>query len=330
MENKKIDIVITWVDGSDPVWLKEKAKYSPDSKQVGSFEDKRFKDNSLLKYLLRSIEENAPWVNNIYFVTFGHYPEWLNLDCPKLKLVKHTDFIPKEYLPTFNSNSIILNLHRIPGLEEQFIYFNDDFFMLNETDSKTFFKNGKPCYMAVEDITIAPSDDVFWHMMLNNIRVINKNFDKKACKKHNHCKWINLKYGLRNNIKNISLSKFNKFAGFYDSHLPSPYLKSTFEEVWNKNFDVLNNTCLNKFRSNNDITEWTMKYWCYAQGNFHPINTDKLGVYTSESSKNAAKLISNKKHKLLCINDDGGNSYIDEIINAFEKRYPKKSAYEKK
>ncbi|MCQ2976402.1 MAG: stealth family protein [archaeon] len=330
MENKKIDIVITWVDGSDPVWLREKAKYSPDSKQVGSFEDKRFKDNSLLKYLFRSIEENAPWVNNIYFVTFGHYPEWLNLDCPKLKLVKHADFIPKEYLPTFNSNSIILNLHRIPGLEDQFIYFNDDFFMLNKTDSKTFFKNGKPCYMAVEDITIAPSDDVFWYMMLNNIRVINKNFDKKACKKHNHCKWINLKYGLRNNIKNISLSKFNKFAGFYDSHLPSPYLKSTFEEVWNKNFDVLNNTCLNKFRSNNDITEWTMKYWCYAQGNFNPINTDKLGVYTSESSKNAAKLISNKKYKLLCINDDGGNSYIDEIINAFEKRYPKKSAYEKK
>lgn len=329
MANNKIDIVITWVDGSDPEWLKEKSKFFPDKKQIGSFEDKRFEDNSLLKYLFRSIEENAPWVNNVFFVTCGHYPEWLNLSCPNLKFVKHSEFIPMEYLPTFNSNSIILNLHRIPGLSEKFIYFNDDFFLLNKTEPKVFFRKDKPCYMAVEDITVATTNDVFWHMMMNNVRIINKNFNKKECKKHHYSKWINLKYGFKNNFKNISLSKFSKFAGFYDSHLPSPYLKSTFEEVWEKNFEDLNDTCLNKFRTNNDLTEWTMKYWAYAKGNFAPINTDKLGVYTSEGSKNAAKIIVNKKYKLLCINDDGNNSQLKNIIDAFEKRYPNKSKFEK-
>lgn len=330
MENSNIDIVITWVDGSDPKWLAEKAKYVPDFKQTGSFEDKRFKDNSLLKYLFRGIEANAPWVNHIYFVTYGHYPEWLNLESKKLTLVKHTDFIPKEYLPTFNSNAIILNLHKIPGLSEKFIYFNDDFFFLNKCEPEVFFKNDLPRYMAVEDITVAPTNDVFWHMMLNNTYIINKNFNKKTCKKHNHRKWINLKYGFRNNLKNILLSRFNNFAGFYDSHIPAPFLKSTFKEVWEKNFDILNKTCLSKYRTNNDITEYTMKYWCYAKGQFVPINTDKLGAYTTESSKAAKNIILNKKYKLVCINDDDGkSSQIEEIKKSFETLYPNKSEFEK-
>mgnify|MGYP003329378471 CR=1 FL=1 len=141
MENSNIDIVITWVNGSDPKWLADKAKYVPDFKQPGSFEDKRFKDNSLLKYLFRGIEVNAPWVNHIYFVTYGHYPEWLNLDSKKLTLVKHTDFIPKEYLPTFNSCTIEMFLWNIPGLSEKFLYANDDTLFFNRVEPSYFFDN---------------------------------------------------------------------------------------------------------------------------------------------------------------------------------------------
>lgn len=327
MDNK-IDVVITWVDGSDPEWLKEKAKYVPDFNQVGSFEDKRFEDNMMLKYLFRGIEKNMPWVNHIYFVTCGHYPKWLNLNNDKITLVKHSDFMPEEYLPTFNSNSIILNLHKIPNLSEKFVYFNDDFFVLKEMKEVDFFKKDKPCLMSIEDITVAPNNDVFWKMMLNNLTIINKNFNKKQSKKHNFNKWYNLKYGIRNIYKNFCLRKFSKFAGFYDSHLPAPFLKTTFSEVWDKNYDTLHKTCLSKYRTSNDVTEYTMKYWCYASGNFYPINTDRMGIYTTESSKKTAKIIESNKYKLICINDDGNSSCKEEIIKALNKIYPEKSGFE--
>ena len=85
----------------------------------------RYRDWEILKYLFRSIENFAPWVNNVYFVTCGHLPAWLNTECPKLQIVSHKDFIPEKYLPTFNSHSIEWNFHRIKNLSEHFVYFND-------------------------------------------------------------------------------------------------------------------------------------------------------------------------------------------------------------
>ena len=126
-ENYPIDFVVTWVDGNDPIWQAEKAKYSPnknaDNRNV------RFRDWDNMQYWFRAVEKFAPWVNKIHFVTYGHLPKWLNTDNPKLNIVKHSDFIPKEYLPTFSSHSIELNLHRIEGLAERFVYFNDDMFL---------------------------------------------------------------------------------------------------------------------------------------------------------------------------------------------------------
>ena len=116
-----IDIVVTWVDGSDPEWLKERARYSGTPVELS---DVRFRDWGLMRYWFRGIEKYAPWVRKIHFVTWGHLPDWLDTTNPKLHIVKHTDFIPAEYLPTFNSHTIELNLHRIEGLAEQFIYLS--------------------------------------------------------------------------------------------------------------------------------------------------------------------------------------------------------------
>ena len=110
MHSSTLDFVITWVEG---------------------------------KYWFRGIEKNAPWVHNIYFVTWGHLPAWLNTAHPKLHIIKHTDFIPPQYLPTYNSPTIELNLHRIPGLSENFVYFNDDGFLIRPVTPQHFFKSGK-------------------------------------------------------------------------------------------------------------------------------------------------------------------------------------------
>ncbi|MBR6908270.1 hypothetical protein IKN40_07520 [bacterium] len=86
------------------------------------------------------MEKFTPWVNNVFFVTCGHYPSWLNLNHPKLKFIKHEDYIPKEYLPTFCSHTIELNFHRIKELSEHFVYFNDDTFIINHMRESDFFE----------------------------------------------------------------------------------------------------------------------------------------------------------------------------------------------
>ena len=113
---EKIDFVILWVDGSDEKWLKEKNKYT---NIKGDASINRFRDFGNLQYLFRGIEKYADFVNNIFFITWGHIPSWLNVNHPKLKIIRHDQFIPNKYLPTFNSNVIELNLHRIKDLSEQ-------------------------------------------------------------------------------------------------------------------------------------------------------------------------------------------------------------------
>src|SRR5699024_2860722 len=100
----KIDIVIPWVDSDDINWQKEKQKY--DNNNSRDSRDIRYRDWGLLEYLFRGIEKNASWVNKIHFITWGHIPIWMNQSHEKLNIVKHEDFIPKEYLPTFSSHTI--------------------------------------------------------------------------------------------------------------------------------------------------------------------------------------------------------------------------------
>ena len=94
-----IDFVITWVDGSDPAWNKERMQYSESSKEDNG--EERYRDWGLLKYWFRGVEQYAPWVRKIHLVTWGHLPKWLDTCSPRLHIVRHEDYIPREYLPTF-------------------------------------------------------------------------------------------------------------------------------------------------------------------------------------------------------------------------------------
>ena len=114
-----IDFVVLWVDGSDPVWQAEKAKYQGKTLDDSNAPN-RFRDWGLMPYWFRAVEKFAPWVRKIHFVTCGHVPAFLNLAHPKLHHVKHEGFLPPEVLPTFSSHAIEMNLHRIPGLAEHF------------------------------------------------------------------------------------------------------------------------------------------------------------------------------------------------------------------
>ena len=99
--SNKVDIVISWVDGDDPEWVAEKQRYTSEIDNKVDEKRARYRDWDNVQYIFRGIEKFAPWVNKIFFVTYGHLPAWLDVTNPKLVVVKHEDFIPKEYLPTF-------------------------------------------------------------------------------------------------------------------------------------------------------------------------------------------------------------------------------------
>lgn len=193
VNNNKIDFVIIWVDGNDPEWRKEKAKYDG-SNYKGDGSDIRFRDWDNLQYWFRGIEKYTPWVNKVHFVTWGHLPSWLNTEHPKLNIVNHKDYIPEQYLPTFNSHTIELNLHRIEGLAEQFVYFNDDMFITQPMKPEDFFNKGLPCdTFAMNAIYFGKDSAGFFNGA--DMEVINEHFNKKEALKENFFKWYNVKNG---------------------------------------------------------------------------------------------------------------------------------------
>eukprot|EP00808_Paulinella_micropora_P024476 g15461.t1 len=111
----------------------------------------RFRDNQELRYSFRSIWKFAPWVRKIFLVTNGQVPNWVNLEHPRLQLVTHRDIFPNQsHLPTFSSPAIETHLHRIPGLADKFIYFNDDVMLGNEIWPDDFYShaNGQKIFLS--------------------------------------------------------------------------------------------------------------------------------------------------------------------------------------
>lgn len=323
-----IDFVICWVDGNDSEWQKQKQQHDP-SDQTDSREI-RYRDWDNLQYWFRGVEKFAPWVNKIHFVTWGHLPEWLNTEHPKLNIVRHEDYIPKKYLPTFSARPIEINLHRIEDLTEQFVFFNDDMFILKPVNKTDFFERGLPKDTAIMDIGIK-LDSAHGSAVYNSIVVINKYFNKKKQVKDNFNKWYNLSYGFKM-VKTLLLTPWNYFTGFYTPHLPNAFLKSTFEEVWNKERKHLELTSGNKFRSQLDLTQYIFKFWQLASGRFLPRKDIGRAYDIGTDMYEITEAISEQKHKLICINDNeeikNFNSDKIKIINSFERILNKKSKFE--
>jgi hypothetical protein len=135
-----VDVVYTWVDGSDPAWLERRASVSGSSYHEEAANAARYADHQELRYSLRSLEMYAPWVRTIHLVTDDQTPDWLDTSQPGLNVVSHREiFADPSALPTFNSHAIESQLHHIEGLAENFLYFNDDVFLGNEATPKDFF-----------------------------------------------------------------------------------------------------------------------------------------------------------------------------------------------
>ena len=333
----KIDFVIPWVDGNDPVWKVERRKYESQGLQKDSDNRSvRYRDMGTLRYWFRTVEAYAPWVNRIHFVTCGHTPEWLNTDNPKLNIVNHKDFIPSEYLPTFSANTIELNLHRIKGLSDKFVFFNDDVFIINPVKPTDFFRDGKPCDSAIMSPAIMEDKYNMGCITLNNMAIINSYFDKSKVIKRNKRLWFNSKYEQKHQIKNFLLLPWNHFSAFYEFHICSSFLKQTFEELWDKEYESLHETCKRRFRNVKlDNNQWLFRDWQLASGCFVPRSTKFGKLYMLNSESSIKKMILDKKTSVVCINDSSFLSDVEfelvrkRMIRCFRFKCPEKSSFEK-
>ena len=303
-----IDFIITWVDGSDPAWLREKNAFSgastANSREIDS-RNRRYRPWDTLRFLFRGIENYAPWVRKVHFVTWGHLPPWLNVNNPKLNIVNHRDYIPEKYLPTFSSRTIEFNFHRIEGLAEHFVNFNDDMMILGPTEPSVFFHNGLPCDSAVHSPYRVMADDWFYAPVTNNA-IIGKYFSARKTVAANPLKWINLKYG-KDLFRTIGMLPYPCFYGFMHDHIPNSFLKSTFEEVWEKEPYLLDNVCSHRFRVPTDPNQWLLQEWQLAAGTFYPRKKGIGAVFqiTDESvSKEASAYITGRRGKFVCLNDN--------------------------
>jgi hypothetical protein len=327
-----IDFVILWVDGDDPKWIEEYERHSNstiDPKDMSLF---RSWDN--LEYWFRGVDIFTPWVRQIHFVTYGHTPKWLNLDHPKLNIVKHSDYIPNRYLPTFSSHPIELNIYRIEGLAEKFVLFNDDTFLIANTPPERFFVDGLPCDQLI--CNALSSSSGVGHFVLNNLEILNRHFNKFDSIKRDFLKWFSIKYG-RDILRNIALLPWGRFTGFVDPHMPQPYLKSTFSEVWSLEEKELNSSSLSKIRGCSDISPYLFRYWQLSKGEFVPTSMQDT-IYISiddETIKSSVvdDVLLSQRYKMICLNDAIESSVDftkakEMIQHSLMKIVPGKSSFE--
>lgn len=293
-----MDIVITYVNGLDPIWQADYAKYTNTP-----ILEKRFRDWGTLKYLLRGVEKYMPFIRNVYLVVSheSQVPEWADRD--ELKIVLHKDIIPAEYLPTFNCNPIEMHLHCIKGLDEEFLYFNDDMFPMGYCRPEDFFQDGK--------IAIGFTRHLFSSGMYKQICRNSSNLARKA----------------------LGLSKSWLFLR--PQHICSPMLKSECEELYEKVEPEIRKS-ISITRTGENLNQYLFLDYIYLKGKAISKKLSKKHFSVAFATARQIKsFILNPNRKLVCINDVHLSEKRYEelrtaIIEAFEMHFPNISRFEKK
>ena len=274
-------------------------------------------------------------------ITNGKFPDWINEDCEKLVLVKHTDYIPAKYLPTFNSITIEMNLGRLEGLSEHFVYFNDDTFINQPVCPEDYFRGGLPCDMNFETLYRNPhynnanrfgvDIDIFCDVALLNNHFNRWNTVRQAWKK-----WFGQHLWGKPLLASLLMLGRSKFENFVLFHYEQPMLKSIFQEVWEKEPYFLNESC-SKFRNPTTINQYLIRYWQLASNRFYPIKKHGVMYYhfTNEILEDLSKVILEERVRSICINDTPNCSEEEYVLAStvikkiFEKKFPNLSIFEK-
>ena len=206
-----MDIVFTYVNTQSKLWNDQrknmKEKYFSESKNnIDGNMEHRFTDHDELRYAFRSIEKYIKFHHRIYIVVSDveQIPPWINV--LKVNIIYHSQIIPFEYLPTFNSQVIELYIHKIEGLSENFIYLNDDMIIGKDIDETDFIEDGKYKFYICKELSKTGIPNVqeigYRSAWKNGNTYLNTMFRKEERYKLYHCPVI-----VNKNIYNILLEE---------------------------------------------------------------------------------------------------------------------------
>jgi hypothetical protein len=185
-----IDLVVTWVDGSDSMVRALKEEYAikhhikPDSAAVAPY---RMVNTDELRYLLRSVERFAPWLRRVYILTSHHQrPRWLVDSHPRIRVVNDTEvFTDVTDLPSFNSHAFECHIHRLPDLAPRYLYACDDMFFGDHVKPSDFYRkrDGSPRVFTtgIAAPTAAAQGETFHEKAwFNNYRLLRARFGSRV------------------------------------------------------------------------------------------------------------------------------------------------------
>lgn len=295
-----MDAVILYVDMDDSNWRLEHDKYC-----AYNCHTIRFRDWGFLKYVMRGIDTYMPFIDRIHLVVMmdSQVPEWVNRD--KVNIVYHEDIIPKNLLPLFNSASIEMFIHKIPGLSEEFIYFNDDFFPTNSLEYHDFFDGNGNIYNEMKDTGLRDG------------------------------------YYLRSTIFSTQLAaaisgkEIEENYWMVPQHTMAPMIRSSQEYVFKQLENILI-ASVSKFRTSQNTHQYLFTNYLYFNNKVIERGLPFKMLFTvSTTIDEVETTFFDENIKTLCLNDWGdfeGMTYDesrDALSVIMEKKYPNKSQYEK-
>ncbi|MFI9105314.1 stealth family protein [Streptomyces fildesensis] len=303
-----IDVVYTWVDGDDPQWQQRRAaaeggEDSAPGYHAQSSNAARYLNREELRYSLRSVAVNAPWVRNIYIVTDGQRPAWLEEDDPRLRVVSHKEiFRDPDVLPTFNSHAIESQLHHIEGLAEHFLYFNDDMFLGRPVLPQDFFlANGTTRFFpsaALIPAGVAGPDDLPVDVAGKNNRAL-----------------IHDRFG------SVITQKMQ--------HVPYPLRRSVLAEIEEQFAEPHRRTAASRFRSLPDLSipSSLYHYYAYLTGRATPaeLRYAYLDLGNPGVDRRLGILLAKRDRDAFCLNDTttdpAGTNQHDVVLRDFLQAY---------
>lgn len=305
----KIDFVFPYVNPDDTAWKKN---YNYFNSAIDKYKNTsvRFRDFSLLKYIFRSIERYAPFIDNVFMIvaTEEQVPAYINKAYPKLKIITHDRFIPKEYLPTFNSNTIEMFLPFIPQLSEHFIYSNDDLIFLNPTEWTDFFLQNGNLRIAYDSVTNSCPTG-FRYCCRSTYQAVANLFPKQTANESNYY-------------------FFKQFHGAASPRL----LRDCLECFIRLRPKIIES--LTQFRNcAENFNQYLFGFYSIFKGNAQKIENNYIGKYLSMESHNIdniIKCIQSSKTKMVCINDTAEmtEKAISRILEELEDSFDVKSNFE--
>ncbi|MEB8339530.1 stealth family protein [Streptomyces endophyticus] len=306
-----VDVVYTWVDGSDPQWQLRRAAAVDEPYHPEAANAARYLSHDELRYSLRSLHLYAPWIRNIFIVTDRQVPSWLNTEHPQVHVVDHREiFTDPAALPTFNSHAIESQLHHIEGLAEHFLYFNDDVFLGRPALPQDFFlANGLsrffPSKALLPPVGSTGTDDV----PVSAAGVTNRQ---------------------------LLAARFGRSITRKMKHTPCALRRSVLEDVERVFADAHQRTAGHAFRSPDDIaiTNSLHHYYAFHTGRAVPgtIRYDYVDISQPRIESRLRRLL-NRSYLVFCLNDtttcDGEEHVSAGVVQQFlDSYYPTASPYE--